>query len=236
MSLRRIWSCTSLFIGLIIGFVAVESIVAAGFLSLLHFKASNDSALKSQQVLIELERMMGTVTRAETSQRGYIITGTDDDLVPYRGALDTFEAHIRRIGTLTRHDDTQQNLVASLDTQITRRADEMDHVIVARRTEGLPFAKSVVVVNRQNGTMDRIHEIAGQIREEETRALNHHREDSNVWALTSGSFVAVFFLLTAALFTLCGIVMKLALTSQAQAERILRALPHPSPTAATKSL
>ncbi|WHZ16553.1 MAG: hypothetical protein OJF52_003403 [Nitrospira sp.] len=236
MSLRRMWSGRGLFIGLIIGFVAVESIVAASFLSLLHFKTSNNSALRSQQVLIELERMMGTVTGAETSQRGYIITGTDDDLAPYRGALDTLETHIHRVGNLTRHNRTQQDLVASLETQVTRRADEMNHAIVVRRTEGLPFAKSAVVVNRKNRTMDRIHEIAGQIREEETRALKHHREDSDAWALTSGSFAVAFFLLTAALFTLCGIVMKMAMTSQAQAERILQALPHPSPTAATRSL
>lgn len=236
MSLHRMWSGKGLFIGLIIGFIAVESIVAACFLSLLHFKTSNSSAARSQQVLIELERMMGTVAGAETSQRGYLITGSDEYLIPYRDALDTLDTHFRRIGDLTRHNVGQRDRLTFLETQVGRRSDEMNHVIVTRRKEGLPFAKSVVVVNRQNGTMERIHDIAGQIREEETQALKRHQEDSEAWALTSGSFAVAFFLLTAALFMLCGIVMKMAMTSQAQAEHILEALPHSSPTAATRSL
>lgn len=236
MSFRRTWSGNSLFLGLVIGFVAVESIVAACFLSLLHFKTSNNSALRSQQVLVELERMMGTVAGAETSQRGYVITGAADDLPPYRDALDTLDAHVRHVGDLTRHNSVQQGLVASLETQVAQRADEMNHVIVTRRTEGLPFAKSALVVNRQNRTMDRIHDIAGQIREEETRTLKHHREDSDAWALTTGSFAVALFLMTAVPFLLCGIVMKMALISQAQADRLLQVFPHPSPTASARPL
>ncbi len=104
----------------------------------------------------------------------------------------------------------------------------MDHAIVTRRTEGLPLAKSVVVGNQQNRTMDAIHDIAGQIREEETRVLERHRTDSEAWALTAGSFTVAFFLVTAVLFTLCGVIMKMAFTTQAQAERLIQALPHPS--------
>ncbi len=234
MSLYRIWSGKGLFISLIVGFVAVESIVAACFLSLLHFKTSTNWVSQSQHVLLELERMMGTVAGAETNQRGYLITGSDHYLAPYRDALDTFDDQIRRIGSLIRHNTTQQDRVAYLATQVGQRSDEMDHAIVTRRTEGLPFAKSVVAVNQQNRTMDRIYNIAGQIREEETQALERHRADSEAWALTAGSFTVALFLVTAVLFTLCGVIMKMALTSQAQTERLIRSLPPHSATPATR--
>ena len=48
-------------ISLIVAFIAIESIVAARFLSLLHFKASNNWMAQSRHALIELERMMGSV-------------------------------------------------------------------------------------------------------------------------------------------------------------------------------
>ncbi|MBA2484512.1 MAG: CHASE3 domain-containing protein [Nitrospira sp.] len=160
--------------------------------------------------------------------RGYLITGSDRYLAPYRDAVDTVETQIRRIGSLTRHNVTQQDRVAYLARQVEQRSDEMDHAIVTRRTEGLPLAKSVVVGNQQNRTMDAIHDIAGQIREEETRVLERHRADSEAWALTAGSFTVAFFLVTAVLFTLCGVIMKMAFTTQAQAERLIQALPHPS--------
>ena len=222
--LHRLFAGKGLIIALAVGFIAVESIVAACFLSLVHFKTSNNWATRSEQVLIELERMMSTVIGAETNQRGYIITGSDQYLAPYREAINTLETQIRRIGSLTRDNDMQQNRVAYLATQVEQRSDEMDQAILTRRTQGLPVAKSVVAVNQQNRTMDTIHDITGQIREEEARVLARNRADSEAWAFTTGSFAVVFFLLNAVVFTLCGLVIKMALTTQAQAEHLVQTL------------
>ena len=232
--LRQMCSGKGLLIALIVGFIAVESIVAACVLSLLHLKNSNNWAAKSEQVLIELERLMSSVAGAETSQRGYLITGSDTYLAPYRDALDSLESQIRRIGSLTRDNSLQQDRVAFLATQVEQRSDEMDHAVEIRRTKGLPFAKSLVTVNKQNGTMDTIEDITGQIRAEETRILEHHRAESEAWAFTTGSFAVVFFLLNAVVFTFCGVVMKMALSSQAQTERLLQALPHSSTAASAR--
>lgn len=218
---------------LVVGFLAVECIVAACFLSLLHFKTSNNWATRSEQVLIELERMRSIVTGAETHQRGYLITGSDEYLAPYREALDMLQEQIRRIGSLTRDNSLQQDRVAYLATQVDQRSDEMEQVIATRRTKGLPVAKSVVTQNRQNRTMDTIHDITGQMRDEETRVLARNRADSDAWALTTGSLALVFFLLNAVVFALCGVVMKLALSSQAQTERLVDTL-RSSATPATR--
>jgi CHASE3 domain sensor protein len=231
MSFRRILAGKGLLITLLVAFVAVESIVAACFLSLLHFKTSTDWVARSQHVLLELERLAGTVVGAETHQRAYIITGAEEYLPPYREAIDTLDHHIRRIGGLTRHNTTQQDRVAYLAAQVERRSDEMSEAIVMRRTKGLPHTKSLIVVNQHNGTMNSIEDVTGQIRDEERRVLARHQSESDAWAFTTGSLAAVFFLLTAVLFALCGLVMKIALASQAQAERILQALPPASSSA-----
>lgn len=220
--LSRMGTGNGLPVSLIIAFVAVESIVAASFLSLLQFKTSTAEVSHRQQSLLELERMVGTVAGAETNQRGYLITGSEHYLAPYRDALNTLETHLRRIGVLTQDSLVQRRLVAQLENQIDRRSDEMNHAILARRTEGLPVAKSVVLVNHDHGTMNTIRQLAGQIRDEEVRALERHWADSQAWAVTAGSFTVVFFLVTAALFALCGVVLRLSLTSQAQAERLVQ--------------
>lgn len=231
--LHRLLAGKGLIIVLAVGFIAVESIVVASFLSLVHLKTSNTWATKSEEVLLELERMMIAVSGAETNQRGYIISGSDDYMPPYREALVTLEDQLHRVGTLTRDNRLQQDRVAFLATQVEQRSDEMDHAIVTRRTKGLPSAKSVVEANQHNRTMETIQEIAAQIRDEETRVLQRHRADSEAWAFTTGSFAVAFFILNAVVFTLCGLVMKLALSSQSQAERLLRTL-RPSTTATTR--
>ncbi|MBA5874723.1 MAG: hypothetical protein GDA66_09275 [Nitrospira sp. CR1.2] len=231
--LHRLLAGKGLIIVLAVGFIAVESIVVASFLSLVHLKTSNTWATKSEEVLLELERMMIAVSGAETNQRGYIISGSDDYMPPYRKALVTLEDQLHRVGTLTRDNRLQQDRVAFLATQVEQRSDEMDQAIVTRRTKGLPPAKSVVEANQHNRTMETIQEIAAQIRDEETRVLQRHRADSEAWAFTTGSFAVAFFILNAVVFTLCGLVMKLALSSQSQAERLLRTL-RPSTTATTR--
>ncbi len=231
--LRRMHASKGLIIALVVGFLAVEAIVAACFLSFMHVKTSNNWATRSEQVLIELERVRSIVTGAETNQRGYLITGSEEYLTSYREAIDMLREQIRRIGSLTRDNSTQQDRVAYLATQVDQRSDEMDLAIVTRQTKGLPDAKSVVTQNRQNRTMDTIHDITGQIRDEESRVLARNRTDSEAWTFTTGSLALVFFLLNAVVFTLCGVVMKLALSSQAQAERLVHAL-RPSRSPATQ--
>lgn len=233
MWFRRMCAGKGLLIALIVGFLAVEGLVGACFLSLMHVKTSNNWATRSEQVLIELERVRSIVTGAETQQRGYLITGSEEYLASYREAINMLEEQIRRIGSLTRDNPMQQDRVAYLATQVEQRSDELDQAIVTRRAKGLPIAKSVVTQNQQNRTMETIHNITGQIRDEESRVLARNRADSETWAFTTGSLALVFFLLNAVVFTLCGVVMKLALSSQAQAERLVQAL-RPSATSAIR--
>ena len=103
----------------------------------------------------------------------------------------------------------------------------MDDAIITRRIKGLPDAKSVVVSNRQSGTMDAIQDVVGQMRAEETSPTGAPPGGLGSRAITTGSFTAVFFLLTAIVFALCGLLMKMALSSQAQAERLLQTFAAP---------
>ena len=54
--------------------------------------------------------------------------------------------------------------MAYLVSQIEQRSEQMDDAIITRRIKGLPDAKSVVVSNRQSGTMDAIQDVVGQMR------------------------------------------------------------------------
>ena len=82
--------------------------------------------------------------------------------------------------------------MAVLADQVSKRSDEMDRAIVTRRTHGLPFAKSVVAVAERNRTMDMIHAIAGQIREEGTRMLQATGRTRKPGRLPPGFTVAFF--------------------------------------------
>ncbi len=225
MFLRRLYAGRGLIISLCLAFVAVESIVAACFLSLVHLKTANNLVQKSQNLSLEIERAMNAVAGAETNQRGYIITGLDHYLASYRGALDAIGIQIQHLGSMIGNNANQRDRIVYLTAQVRQRLDELDRAIVTRRNEAPPFAKSVVAVNQSKVSSEALHDIAWQIREEETRTLERHRADLEAWAVTTGSFTVALFLVTAVVFALCGVFMKMAMMSQTHAERILENLP-----------
>lgn len=225
MFLRRLYAGRGLMISLCLAFVAVESIVAACFLSLVHLKTAHNWVEKSHNLSLEIERAMNAVAGAETNQRGYLITGSDHYLASYRDALDTIGIQIQHLGSMTGNNANQRDRIVYLTAQVRQRLDELDSAIVTRRNESPPFAKSAVGVNQYHVTSEALHEIAWQIREEETRALERHRADSEAWAVTTGSFAVALSLVTAVVFALCGVIIKMAMMSQAHAERILQNLP-----------
>ncbi len=206
-----------IFIVLVIAFLAVEGLVAACFLSLVHYKKATNWTAHSQNVLIELERVLSTFTEAETSQRGYVLTGLDQYLSPYRTAMDGLDRQLRYLGGLTRDNSAQSRRVAYLERQMDQRSLEMDRAIIVRRTEGLAAAKSVVADDTRQETKTLIHGVVGQMRTEEQQRLEDRRADSRTWAFITGSFAIALFLVTALVFALCGIVIKMALTAHGQA-------------------
>ena len=218
----------------------MESIVAAGFLSLLHFKTSANwvSAKPTCFARIGASTDQTPSRAAETNQRAYLpLLDLMTIFTPSsRRDGQHWTDHLQRIGSLLLGVMPSNRTVWPIRCEPDRsqRSEQMDDAIITRRIKGLPYAKSVVASNRQSGTMDAIQDVVGQMRAEETRLLERHRADSEAWAITTGSFTAVFFLLTAIVFALCGLLMKMALSSQAQAERLLQTLSRSSTAPAAR--
>src|SRR5437016_10350922 len=55
----------------------------------------------THEVLAALEALQSTVTDAETGQRGYVLTGREQYLEPYRTALKAVPARLARMRSLT---------------------------------------------------------------------------------------------------------------------------------------
>jgi CHASE3 domain sensor protein len=110
--LLRFCKGSGLIIWLVLAFVAVESIVAASFLSIVHFQDANNWVKRSQNVLLELEQIIKTLSRAESSHLGYVITGSDHHLTSYHEAFDATKRQMQHLDNLTKGDVAQRDRVA----------------------------------------------------------------------------------------------------------------------------
>ena len=156
----------TIFVALAVAFFAVQSIAAAGFLSLLHYSAATHEMSRSQGVLLELESVMNTLTHAETDQRGYILTDSEHFLSTYRQSLESARGHLRRLVDLTETDATQQRNLAQLVRRVDERMDQLGETIVTRDVDGLQAAGHVITANSHQQTVNDIHQTVDQMRAE----------------------------------------------------------------------
>lgn len=230
MDLQRIFSGKAVWIGLLVAFVAIQAIAAAGFLSLLHFRSATQWVVHTQQVLLELESVGNSLLNVETGQRGYVLTGAEHYLNPYRESLKSIQQHLRRLDDLTKDNPTRNKQVGALENQVGERLSEIGHVIMIRHTDGLPAAQNQLETHHDKQTMGSVSQIIGQIRDQEQELLQARSADSTTWALTAGAFSVVIFLVMFAVFGLSLAITSLALMTHRQAKYALHSLQVNSPT------
>ena len=68
----------------------------------------------SNEVYVRLERVLALARDAETGQRGYVITGRDDYLEPYRDAEPKLERQLDQLSSLLQNDPPQMQRLARL--------------------------------------------------------------------------------------------------------------------------
>src|SRR5206468_10415623 len=84
-----------------------------------------------------LDRVEALLIDAETGQRGYVITGKDEFLVPYRDATAqlpaTFDDLVRSYALA---GDEERRVVANITLNGRRKLDELAVTVDKRRTDG----------------------------------------------------------------------------------------------------
>ena len=128
-------------------------------------------------VLENLQGVLIDVTQAETGQRGYMLTGEDRYLEPYRAGLNRVQQDIQELRSLTSDNARQQEAIQRLEPLIAVRLAELSAGIEVRKRSGL--LAGVEAVAKGNTGEQSMREIAAQIaemRETEEQLLGRRLE------------------------------------------------------------
>lgn len=145
----------------------------------------------SQQVLRELEGLLATANNAQTGQRGYILTGEESYLEPYRAALSQVAEQIHLVKELTADQPSQQRRALALERQLNEQLERTKEVIALRREQGFEAAQQVVATGQGEKLMDQIRTQIAEMKNEEHGRLNHR----NIQSAASAQFTILTFTL-----------------------------------------
>ena len=116
--------------------------------------------------------LLSTVEDAETGQRGYLLTGDDGYLQPYRSALSKQSLARQDLRQLTADNSGQQARIGKLDQLVETRLSVSSRIIALYRTDGRNAALAAIATDEGKRVMDEIRGLLRDIEQEEHRLLN----------------------------------------------------------------
>jgi PAS domain S-box-containing protein len=150
-----------------------------------------------REVISQLDRLMSTLKDAETSQRGFVISGDESYLRPYEEALALLPqtiAKLRETQTLNAED------LATISRLIDQKLTELRQTIEVRRGGGLEAAAAIVRNNAGQQIMDELRANIGRLQARETVALQSDARLSDettrrrTWVFALTGLINVLFL------------------------------------------
>ncbi|HEX8202333.1 MAG TPA: CHASE3 domain-containing protein, partial [Isosphaeraceae bacterium] len=193
-----------------IGYVLVLAALVANGVVTYHNVRTIDSSDRwidhTREVIIELERAASTLKDAETGQRGFLLTGDEDYLEPFRAATARMDVTLDHLAALTADNPSQQRRIAELKRLKAAKMEELRRTIALRAEVGLEAALAVVRTDRGRQVMDQARQVVVAMAEEEDLLLAQRRDWSRsatrraigTFALATGlvlGMLAVVFIL-----------------------------------------
>jgi PAS domain S-box-containing protein len=117
----------------------------------------------SHAVYLGLERVLALARDAETGQRGFVITGRDEYLVPYHEAEPQIGAQLDSLKSLLAGNAVQEQRLAQLRTLLEQKHRELRAVIEVRRTHGFGPAQAIVSNDTGKAFMDRARAVVSEM-------------------------------------------------------------------------
>jgi signal transduction histidine kinase len=122
-------------------------------------------------VLAGLDAVSADLIDAEDCQRGFLLTGEETYLVPYRDALARLIRDVKGVRELTRDNPVQQTALDRLDPLLVTRLAEMHERIEARQLQGTEWNEEVAKLDWGKKHNEEIRGATEAMQGEERRLL-----------------------------------------------------------------
>ncbi len=189
----------------------VACIVAAwSFYNWQAYEAARREAVLYARQVENANDLLSTMKDAETGQRGFLLTGKDLYLAPYREALTTVW---KEYVALQSRDDRSRARLLRLRNLIQWKLAELNQTVITRRTQGFAASLDIVQTDRGREWMNEIRTSVSEIVQEAQafRDQQDRRVQASAtglrWVSVLGSLLLVA-LLVAAHFTIRGTNVK----------------------------
>lgn len=210
--------------GFALALVVLVMIGIEAYLNLLKYKQAVDRVNHTLKVQNSLESIFSKMKDAETSHRGYILTGDELFLEPYYKTRQSINPDLQELGQLTLDNAHQQHRLKTLNSLAAAKLAFIQENVALRQTQGLNAALKMVQTGRGEHLMKEIREQVEQMKLEENDLLEQRSASLQRSAQETLLIVILGSLLAVGLVALAMITINRDLGKRKQVEEQLRLL------------
>jgi PAS domain S-box-containing protein len=152
-------------------FAILLAVAALSYRAMAVSTVSDQWVRHTHAVLEQLQDLSIAMETVSSSMRGFVLTGTDSYLEPYRAAVSGIAQHAATVRTLTVDNPKQGHRLSALEALASERHEHAEMAINLRRTQGLDAAADSV----RNGPGERVtnefQALIHEMRDEEQQLL-----------------------------------------------------------------
>ncbi len=200
--------------------LAVIGVVS--YLSVVRLKQNAAWVEHTHQVLGSLELLLAAATDSETAERGYVITGDEDYLEPYRQAAAVIDSQMRHLRELTADNRAQQLRLDSVTALVTERLAILRAVIDLRKDQGFAAAQGEILTGKGKQFHDRIRRLIAQMEDTETSLLKEREQRTKQSSALAQAVIFGGGFLACGLVSLALWAIRRDFAGRARADRALR--------------
>ena len=141
--------------------LAISSLITINVLRTLFNDVQN--VREALTMIARIQTAYGTLSDAETGQRGYLLTREPAYLEPYRASLRQIDQDLNAIIEAGRDEPGMGHRLATLDALMRERMAELRRTITILEADGLAAATAHVRVNEDHNLMGQIREVVNDL-------------------------------------------------------------------------
>ncbi len=136
---------------------------------------------QNQALLEKMDHVVNGLYKAQNNQRGYLITGADHFLKPYRDAMAQVEQILKELkGGMA--SPYAQKIFESLDPLFAEVRKSLQDTVTLRRDKGFEPVRQVILSEKQGKNFDELIRLVNALDDEEQELLKKRHEESQMGA------------------------------------------------------
>ena len=200
--------------GFALSFVLLMAIGAISYTSINKLLSTSHWVTHSHEVLEHISDLLSEIKDAETGQRGYLLTGEESFLEPYRTGSGDVLIQVKALRTLTADNPNQQKRIDSMEPLLAAKLAELKETIDLRAKGSIDEAVKLVRGGEGKRLMDNIRRLLDQMDNEERGLLKQRAEEGAAAASGAKSVIIFGTLLCLLLVTFVGFLITRSLSRQ----------------------